>query len=470
MQPDRAIPAMPRLEALLDGFEPDFRFEPVPPLPEEEFADRLRRLRRQAAVEGHDALIVHTDLIGWYHTSNSYLRYICDWMREGVLIIPTDADKGLQLLSFFSDSVLLPPAGEPLLVEEIWQVGPWGREALDRPGSSVAKAAEGAAGILRRLAFERGSFGIIGDGTSRDYWAALHELLPGARFSSANALVDAMQRRRSKREQAMLRGAAQLIDIGIQAAQFVTKPGITDYEIYAAFTYAQLARGGETGDGYQIGINSHGTHCGKPYGHVVRPGDLINLYISNVTYRGYFAQSARMIAVGEPTAEQERVLEMTVDAVRRAERLIRPGVLMSDLHDAAFSAYVERGYLDRIATRSMPFNWAANDDGSPRAIPRKRVPAPDWEAQGRRLEHVYPPLAGPHNPNLGHAVGMPKMPLFNVSSHNCDRAEEGMVFVLHAQWLDPETAGSNVGDCYLVTEDGYENLTCHTSLEPYRVL
>ena len=37
--------------------------------------------------------------------------------------------------------------------------------------------------------------------------------------------------------------------------------------------------GGETGDGYQIGINRYGTHCGKPYGHVVRPGDLINLYI-----------------------------------------------------------------------------------------------------------------------------------------------------------------------------------------------
>ena len=57
---------------------------------------------------GHDALIVHADFIGWYHTSNSYLRYICDWMREGLLIIPTDADKGLQLLSFISDSSYCP--------------------------------------------------------------------------------------------------------------------------------------------------------------------------------------------------------------------------------------------------------------------------------------------------------------------------------------------------------------------------
>ena len=83
----------------------------------------------------------------------------------------------------------------------------------------------------------------------------------------------------------MFRAAAQLVDIGTQAAYHVTRPGVTDAEIYAAFTFAQLARGGETGDGYQIGINEYGTHCGKPYGHVVRPGDLINLYISNVTYQ-----------------------------------------------------------------------------------------------------------------------------------------------------------------------------------------
>jgi len=169
------------------------------------------------------------------------------------------------------------------------------------------------------------------------------------------------------------------------------------------------------------------------------------------------------------TREQETVLEMTVDAVRRAEKLIRPGVLMSELHQAAFSAYIERGYLTDDTTRTMPFNWAAESDGRARLIPKCDVRDQDWEGQGRRLNHLYPALAGPHNPNLGHAVGMAKTPLFNVTSHNCDVAEEGMVFVMHAQWLEPLVAGSNIGDCYLVTDDDYENLTCHTPLEPHRV-
>lgn len=86
-----------------------------------------------------------------------------------------------------------------------------------------------------------------------------------------------------------------------------------------------------------------------------------------------------------------------------------------------------------------------------------------WPAAG------YPATHGPHNPNLGHSVGMPGMNNFNISSHNYDRLEQGMVLVLHTQWLESLSAGCNVGDCYLVTADGFENLSRHTPLEPHRV-
>ena len=457
------------LESLLHDFEPSFEFAGAPQLPESEYVDRLRRIRRDAAVAGHDVILVNANMVGWFHTSNPYLRYVCDWAREGILIIPTDADAGLQLLSFYTESVLLPPGGEPLLVDDIWQVAPWGRESLDRPGSPLVKAVEGCANLLRKLGFERAQIGLIGDDTSPPYWAGLAGELPKAKFAPATDIVLRMQRIRSTGELAIIRSAAQLADIAYQAACHVTRPGVTDYEIYAAFTYAQMARGGETGDGYQIGVNQYGTHCGKPYGHVIRDGDLMNLYVSNVSYHGYCAQTARMIAVGTITPKQEEVLAMCVDAVRRAEQLIKPGASFDSLHEAAFSAYTELGYLTSTKTRTMPFNWEALPDGSPRPIPRQHVPDQDWEAQGRRLMHVYPATVGPHNPNLGHAIGMPKLPQYNVSSHNTDRMEAGMVFVLHAQWLDPLVAGCNVGDLYLVTDDGAENLSCHTPLEPFRV-
>lgn len=459
-----------RIEALLADFAPSFDFVPPPPLPVEEFAERLRRIRREAVVAGHDALVVHTDMVGWFHTSNAYLRYICDWMREGVLIIPSDAQAPLVLLSFFTQAVILPPGGEPVLVDEIWQIGAIGREYADRPGSSVVATARACAERLARDLPARPQIGCLGDRTSSEFWGLLAEMLPGAKLVPENGIVDRMQKIRSPREIAMFRAAGQLVDIGTQAAYHVTRPGVTDAEIYAAFTFAQLARGGETGDGYQIGINEYGTHCGKPYGRVVRPGDLINLYISNVTFQGYTAQTARMIAVGPITARQELVLAACVEGVKRAEKLIRPGVLMRDVNNAAFEPFVEQGLLTSPETRTMPYNWAPLDNGEPRPLARRHVPDADWEAKGRKLMHVYPATHGPHNPNLGHSIGMAGAGnSFNVASHNYDRLEEGMIFVLHTQWLEPLAAGANVGDLYAVTSDGFENLSRHTPLETHRV-
>lgn len=458
-----------RSEAQLAGFEPDFEFKAPPPLPEEEFAERVRRIRREAVIAGHDALVIHTGSMGWFHASNAYLRYVCDWMREGVLIIPTDSDKEMILLSFFTQSVLLPPGGEPVGLDQIWQIGAIGREYADRPGSSVFKTAETCARLLADLGLAAGQIGRLGDRTALEFNAHLDQLLPKAKFVPDNAIVDRMQRVRSPREIELFRAAAQLISIGTQAAYHVIRPGVTDHEIYAAFTYAQMSRGGETGDGYQIGINEFGTHCGKPYGHVVRPGDLINLYISNVTYQGYTAQTARMVAVGEITERQELVLAACAEGVKRAERLIKPGALMSDINNAAFEPYIEQGLLTSSRTRTMPYNWEPAADGGPRLVPRRHVPAKDWESQGRKLMHVYPATHGPHNPNLGHAIGMAgAQNSFNIASHNFDRLEPGMVFVLHTQWLEPLSAGCNIGDLYVVTDDGFENLSRHTPLEVFR--
>jgi len=456
-------------EKLLDGFKPSFEFQPVPPLPEEEFVERLRHIRWQATLAGHDVILAHADSIGSYRVSNSYLRYLCDWMREGVLIIPTDDDKPLALFSFFSSSVVLPPAGEPVLVEDIWQVGTWGRETYNRPGRAVDKVVEAVAAHLERSGFGVAQIGLFGDATSSPYWGGLKLRLPRCRLVSDNGIIERMQRRRTKREQAIVRAATQLAEIGIEAAYHVIRPGVSDHEIYAAFTYAQMARGGEWGDGYQIGINRYGTHCGKPYGHVVRAGDLINLYISSVSYHGYSSQIARMIAVGDITETQEDVLQMCVEGVEAAAKLIRPGEVISNLANASFEPYIRRGRLKDANSRTMPYNWNANEDGRPRLVPRRKVQDEDWERQGRQLNHVYPAAPGPHNPNVGHCVSMAKFTPYNIASNNHDRLEEGMTFVLHAQWLEPLVAGANVGNCYLVTDEGYENLSGHTPLEPYRV-
>ena len=180
------------------------------------------------------------------------------------------------------------------------------------------------------------NIGFIGDKRSQAFRAGLVAEMPKAKVSDQHGILDRMQRNRTVNEIAQFRTAAQLISIATQAAYHVARAGVTDYEMYAAFTMAQMARGGETGDGYQIGANQWGTHCGKPYGHIIRKGDIGNLYVSNVTYQGYTAQTARMFAFGELTGRQELVLDACTRGVKAADwpiswskRPRRPGRMRS---------------------------------------------------------------------------------------------------------------------------------------------
>ncbi|MFB9135462.1 M24 family metallopeptidase [Vibrio olivae] len=463
--------ATSQFEKLLQGFEPSFEFVPPKAIPEAEFYSRVEQIRREAMIAELDVTIVNANGASGFNTTNKYLRYLCDWMREGILIIPTDSSKGLQLYSFYTQSVLLPPSlGEAIGVEKMYQVGALGREYSGRQGDSGRQLVEGVVKTLSHLGYSTANIGLIGDSSSVKHWHGIQSLLPKATYKEMTHVILNMQRIRSKNEVDQIRASAQLMDIGFEAAVHACKPGVTDFELYAAFSFAQLARGGENADAYQIGVNQYGTHCGKPYGHRIVSGDLINFYVSGIAFRGYSAQMARMIAVGDITDKQEQTLEVCTEALRRAEKAIRPGARACDINKAAFSAYVEQGYVKDDITATMPYNWAPNDDLSAVEIPQQYVPDVDFEATGRKLMHVYPAVAGPHNPNVGHSVGMHGNPdKFNLTSHNTDICRPGLTFVLHPQWLAPQESGANIGNSYAVTEDGYENLNCHTPIETIRI-
>ncbi|WP_207662142.1 hypothetical protein [Clostridium sp. AM58-1XD] len=160
--------------------------------------------------------------------------------------------------------MILPPSwGEAVGVEKLYQVGCLGREYSGRPSSSDVKLIEGVARALTDLGYSGASIGVMGDGTSAKHWNALQAMLPKAKFQNETHVILDMQRLRSKSEIDQIRASAQLMDIGFQAACHACRVGVTDYELYAAFTFAQLARGGENADGYQIGVNKWGTTAGR---------------------------------------------------------------------------------------------------------------------------------------------------------------------------------------------------------------
>ena len=150
-------------------------------------------------------------------------------------------------------------------------------------------------------------------------------------------------------------------------------------------------------------------------------------------------------------------------------RKTAPGVPVHEVNAAAFSSFVERGYLTSADARTMPYNLEAAPDGSARPFVRQHVPDEDYERQGRRIGHLYPAAIGPFGPSLGHSVTMPGMRSYSVISSNDELLEPGMTFVVHPQWYEPGRVGCNIGNCLLVTETGVENLNAHTPVAPFRV-
>lgn len=149
-------------------------------------------------------------------------------MREGVLVIPTDDHLPLTLFSFFSSSVLLPPAAEPLLVEDIWQVGTWGRETYNRPGRSVDRVVEAVASHLERTGFATSQIGLFGDATSSGYWDGLKARVPRSRFLADGGIIERMQRRRSSSVSSGQRFFMSATNEGRQVAAAIDETFATD--------------------------------------------------------------------------------------------------------------------------------------------------------------------------------------------------------------------------------------------------
>lgn len=146
-----------------------------------------------------------------------------------------------------------------------------------------------------------------------------------------------------------------------------------------------------------------------PSGHQrqrFRRGAIVAAQIVNIRLERHLSGLHRADDRAGRADRQELALDACARGVKAAEKLIRPGTLIRDLNNAAFAPYVEAGPLRDAEARTMPCNRSAAEDGGPREIRREYAPHADYEAQGRRLTHVYPATFGPQNPNLGHAVGM----------------------------------------------------------------
>jgi Xaa-Pro dipeptidase len=150
---------------------------------------------------------------------------------------------------------------------------------------------------------------------------------------------------------------------------------------------------------------------GWPGDIVINEGDSLTVDLSTIDY-GYWSDSCRSYFVGEPTARQQEVSRIVLDALDYGLSLLKPGAVASDI-DAKLRGFIEKA-------------------GYP----------------------VYP-----HH--SGHSVGVAGHEAPRIVPYNNEKLQQGMVIMLEPGIYLPGEISVRLEDAALITADGCEILTHH---------
>jgi Xaa-Pro aminopeptidase len=230
----------------------------------------------------------------------------------------------------------------------------------------------------------------------------------GDRVVDATAAFKRVRAVKSDEELRMMEKSAEVAVRACLAAKEKARPGVSDFELYAALKRVIHENGCEYSADFIDG-NGVELQLTPPVGETLRDGGNFTAEVSPA-YAGYCAQLATTFSVGKPTARTEAMNKVWQEAMALGVPAIRPGNTGGDVYRALAPALKDRGYLS-------PFR----------------------AGHGVGLEiNDAPPAIVPSDTTV---------------------LVPGMTFVFHLNLVDPETKeGIMYGGTYAVTDTGAREL------------
>ncbi len=267
-----------------------------------------------------------------------------------------------------------------------------------RQASSEILLNEIDAASYKRIGVEYSSFG---QHLAKQFSAEIVDLEPA---------LYRMRRRKDPDELVRIKKAIAATEKMYQRAREIIRPGISELEVFNELQSAAVEECGEmltgTGNDYQ---------CGSPGGlpRAERTAEAGELYILDLgpSFRGYFADNCRTIAVSDVSDEQQTAWEHVTSVFQHVEETVKPGVSAQRLFHEVQTIL----------------------DAAP---------------------------VGVFSHHLGHGIGLFPHESPHLNPNWDDQFEEGDVFTAEPGLYAPELkAGMRIENNYRVTENGVELLT-----------
>lgn len=329
----------------------------------EEYRERLRRIRARMDADGIDVLWLMAP-----ESLNYVSGYKCIWFqaqspkawpatsgiavhrdRDDFILFDTPSEAVLCRFATCANDIRIFPMGErrdgiSFIVDELTAAGWLGSGTVGmefhsyRPNPVISQRF--------RDGFEAAGMGVT-DGS---------DILREIRWVKSDA------------EMACMEKAAEITDIGIEAARKTIRAGVTELDVYAEIMWAMAKAGGENPSLTLPVLSGQKANAGHAMAsrRVIQHGEQVNIDVSGV-YERYHCNAGRAFHVGEPEKDVADYHRMSAGVFDVIAGLLRPNLPVAELVTATKAYYDEmgmwsnRGWVGGYELGlSFPPDWVGN--------------------------------------------------------------------------------------------------------------
>ena len=165
-------------------------------------------------------------------------------------------------------------------------------------------------------------------------------------------LMATLRMQKSEVELEVLARAAAMADNALMAAAQACRPGATEREVAEKIAASFRSQGADVVDFTTVGSGPNGAFPHHQFGdRRLEAGDMIVIDIG-ATLAGYHSDVARVVHLGEPTAEERTVFEVVREAKRRGREAAVAGARARDVDRATRQVIERAGYGPLFAHRT----------------------------------------------------------------------------------------------------------------------
>ncbi|MCA9041470.1 MAG: aminopeptidase P family protein [Planctomycetaceae bacterium] len=225
------------------------------------------------------------------------------------------------------------------LVAALKQIAP---QLKERPGVVETEwMPSSILGVLGHSGFSRSEVSSSGKGNCGSDSAE-----PSPERIALGSVVRELRRQKEPDEIDLLKICMKATDAGHARAREIIKPGISEFEIYREVQNAALKAAGRPGLVYgDFRANNAGAPKagGLPTDYVLQEQDIFILDYS-VVLHGYRSDFTNAYAVGQPTADQQKIFDICLDCLNAGAAYLKAGVSAKSVYETVTQPMLNAGY------------------------------------------------------------------------------------------------------------------------------